>query len=149
NEKTLDRQVKVGEMEETVEVAKTPAHDKTLGILGQNLTPVMAKRLRLKSETGVVVTRGEPGRPAADAGIQTGDIIREVNRKAIKNVDDLVQKLEQTKDQSNILLLVQRGQNKLFAPRTPKQTASASSCHKTPPPPGVGVFLLQRSGIVE
>src|SRR5262249_35703736 len=120
NEKTLDRQVKVGEMEETVEVAKTPAHDKTLGISVQNLTPAIAKRLRLKSETGVGVTRVEPGSPAADAGIQTGDIIREVNRKAIKNVDDLVQKLEQTKDQSNILLLVQRGQNNLFAAVTPK-----------------------------
>ena len=120
NEKTLDRQVKVGEMEETVEVAKTPAHDKTLGISVQNLTPAIAKRLRLKSETGVVVTRVEPGSPAADAGIQTGDIIREVNRKAIKNVDDLMQKLEQTKDESNILLLVQRGQNSLFAAVTPK-----------------------------
>src|SRR5262249_37664815 len=124
NEKTLDRLVKVGEMEETVEVAKTPAHDKTLGISVQNLTPAIAKRLRLKSETGVVVTRVEPGSPAADAGIQTGDIIREVNRKdnrkQIKNVDDLVQKLEQTKDQSNILPLVQRGQNTLFPAVTPK-----------------------------
>src|SRR4030095_1456641 len=120
NEKALDRQVRVGEMEETVEVTKTPAHDKTLGISVQNLTPAMAKRLRLKSETGVVVTRVEPGSPAANAGIQTGDIIREVNRKAVKNVDDLVQKLEQTKDQNNILLLVQRGQNNLFAAVTPK-----------------------------
>ena len=49
----------------------------------------MAKRLRLKSETGVVVTRVEPGSPAANAGIQTGDIIREVNRKAVKNVEEL------------------------------------------------------------
>ena len=38
-------------MEETVEITKTPAHDKTLGISVQNLTPEMAKRLRLKSET--------------------------------------------------------------------------------------------------
>jgi serine protease Do len=119
NETALDRQVKVGEMEETVEITKTPAHDKTLGSV-QNLTPAMAKRLRLKSETGVVVTRVEPGSPAADAGIQTGDIIRAVNRKAVKNVDDLVQKLEQTKDQDNILLLVQRGPNNLFAAVKPK-----------------------------
>jgi hypothetical protein len=31
-----------------------------------------------------------------------------------------VQKLEQTKDQNSILLLVQRGQNNLFAAVTPK-----------------------------
>jgi serine protease Do len=107
-------------MEETVEINKTPAHSKTLGISVQNLTPDMARRLRLKAETGVVVTRVEPGSPAAEAGIQTGDIIREINRKPVKNVDELVQKLESAKDQNNILLLVQRGQNNMFAAVTPK-----------------------------
>jgi serine protease Do len=86
----------------------------------QNLTPEMARRLRLASETGVVVTRVEPGSPAADAGIQTGDIIREVNRKLVKDANDLVQKIEQAKDQNSILLLVQRGQNNMFAAVTPK-----------------------------
>ena len=120
NGKALDQQVKISEMEENVEVAKTASHNKTLGIAVQNLTPEMARRLRLKSESGVVVTRVESGSPAADAGIQTGDIIREVNRTPVKNVEDLVQKLEQAKDQNNILLLVQRGQNNMFAAVTPK-----------------------------
>ena len=112
--------LKISEMEENVEVSKTASHNKTLGIAVQNLTPEMARRLRLKSETGVVVTRVESGSPGADAGIQTGDIIREVNRTPVKNVADLVQKLEQAKDQNNILLLVQRGQNNMFAAVTPK-----------------------------
>jgi len=120
NGKALDQQVKVSEMEENIEVSKTASHNKTLGIAVQNLTPEMARRLRLKSETGVVVTRVESGSPAADAGIQTGDIIREVNRTPVKSVEDLVQKLEQAKDQNNILLLVQRGQNNMFAAVTPK-----------------------------
>jgi serine protease Do len=120
NGKTLDQQVKVSEMEENVEINKSASHNKTLGIAVQNLTPDMARRLRLKSESGVVVTRVEPGSPAADAGIQTGDIIREINRKPVKDVDDLVQQLEQAKDQNNILLLVQRGQNNMFAAVTPK-----------------------------
>jgi serine protease Do len=120
NGKALDQQVKVSEMEENIEVSKTASHNKTLGIAVQNLTPEMARRLRLKSETGVVVTRVESGSPAADAGIQTGDIIREVNRTPVKSVEDLVQKLDQAKDQNNILLLVQRGQNNMFAAVTPK-----------------------------
>jgi serine protease Do len=86
----------------------------------QNLTPQLARRLRSSSDSGVVVTRVEPGSPAADAGIQTGDIIREVNRKGVKDADDLIQKIEQAKDQSSVLLLVQRGQNNLFAAVTPK-----------------------------
>ena len=117
--KALDRQVKISEMEENVTVNNSPAR-KTLGIAVQNLTPEMARRLRLTTESGVVVTRVESGSPAADAGIQTGDIIREVNRKPVKDADDLVQKIEQVKDQGSILLLVQRGQNNMFAAVTPK-----------------------------
>jgi serine protease Do len=119
NEKALDRQVKVGEMEEKVEVAKAPSH-KSLGITVQNLTPEIAKGLGLKKDTGVVVTRVEPGSPAADAGIQTGDLVQEVNRKPVKNVEDFVQKVEKAKGQDNILLLIQRGQNNMFAAVTPR-----------------------------
>ncbi len=120
NGKVLDRQVKVGEMEEKAEVAKAPSSKKSLGITVQNLTPDIAKGLGLKKETGVVVTRVEPGSPAANAGIQQGDVIQEVNRKPVKDVDDFVQKVEKAKDQDNVLLLLQRGQNSLFAAVTPK-----------------------------
>ena len=118
--KVTDRQVKLGEMEEKVEVAKAPSTHKRLGIAVQNLTPEIAKGLGLKKETGVVVTQVEPGSPASDAGIQTGDVIREVNRKPVKDVEDFVQKIEKAKDQDNVLLFVQRGQNSLFAAVTPK-----------------------------
>jgi len=118
--KVTDRQVKLGEMEEKAEVAKAPSTHKRLGIAVQNLTPEIAKGLGLKKETGVVVTQVEPGSPASDAGIQTGDVIREVNRKPVKDVEDFVQKIEKAKDQDNVLLFVQRGQNSLFAAVTPK-----------------------------
>ncbi len=120
NGKVLDRQVKVGEMEEKAEVAKTPSTKKTLGITVQNLTPEIAKGLGLKKDTGVVVTGVEPGSPAADAGIRTGDVIREVNRNPVKDAQDFVQKIEKAKDQENVLLFLQRGQNNLFAAVTPK-----------------------------
>jgi serine protease Do len=119
NGKVLDLQVKVGEIEEKVEITKAPSH-KSLGITVQNLTPEIAKGLGLKKDTGVVVTGVEPGSAAANAGIQTGDVIREVNRKPIKDVNDFVQKIEKVKDQDNILLFLQRGQNNLFAAVTPK-----------------------------
>jgi serine protease Do len=118
--KVLERQVKVGEMEEKVEVAKTPSTKKSLGITVQNVTPEIAKGLGLKNDTGVVVTRVEPGSPAANAGIQAGDVIHEVNRKPVKNVEDFIQKVEKAKDQDHALLFLQRGQNNLFAAVTPK-----------------------------
>lgn len=119
NGKVLDRQVKVGEMQEKVEMTKAP-FQKSLGITVQNLTPEIAKGLGLKKDTGVVVTRVEPGSPAADAGIQTGDVIREVNRTSVKDAEDFIQKIEKAKVQDNILLSLQRGQNNLFAAITPK-----------------------------
>jgi serine protease Do len=61
-----------------------------------------------------------PGSPAAEAGIQTGDVIKQVNRKPVKNVEDFVLKVERATDKDNVLLLIQRGQNSLFAAVTPK-----------------------------
>jgi serine protease Do len=119
NGKLIGRQVKVGEMQEKVEITKAPSQ-KSLGITVQNLTPEIAQGLGLRKETGVVVTHVEPGSPAADAGIQTGDVIREVNRTPVKDVEDFIQKIEKTKAQDHILLSLQRGQNNLFAAIRPK-----------------------------
>jgi serine protease Do len=119
NGKAIDRQVKVGEMQEKVEAAKAPSH-KSLGLTVQNLTPEIAKGLGVEKDTGVVVTRVEPGSAAANAGIRTSDVIREVNRKPVKDVEDFVQKIEQAKGQESVLLFLQRGQNNLFAAVTTK-----------------------------
>jgi serine protease Do len=114
--KTLDRRVEVGEMEEKgVEVSRAPAAQKSLGVSVQNVTPEMAKGLGLKKDTGVVVTRVEAGSPAAEAGIQRGDVIQEVNRTPVKNVEDFVQKVEKAKGQESVLLFIQRGQWNLYA----------------------------------
>jgi len=119
--KVTDRQVKVGEMEEKgIKASKSAASHKSLGITVQNLTPEIAKQLDLKKDTGVVVTGVEPGSPAEEAGIRAGDVIQQINRKPITNVDDFVQKVETAKNQDSILLLLQRGQNNLFAAVTVK-----------------------------
>jgi serine protease Do len=117
--KAIERTVRIGEMEKTTETAHMPSH-KSLGITIQELTPAIARDLGLRHETGVVVTRVEPGSSAADAGIQTGDVIQEVDRKPVKDVEDFSQKIEQAKSQDSVLFLIQRGQNNLFAAVTPK-----------------------------
>ncbi len=121
NGKLIDRRVKVGEMEEKgVKVSSSPAAHKTLGISVQNVTPEIARELGLKKEAGVVVSRVEPGSAAADAGIQRGDVIQEVNRRPVKDVEDFAQKVAQAKGEESILLFIQRGQNNLFAAVTPR-----------------------------
>jgi hypothetical protein len=44
----------------------------------------------------------------------------QVNRKPVIDVEDFSQRIEQAKSQDNVLLLIQRGQNSLFAAVTSK-----------------------------
>jgi len=121
NGKEMERQVKIGKMEEqtTAEKAKTSAHQ-SLGLSVQNLNAQIARELGLKKATGVVVTAVEPGSAADEASIQEGDVIREVNRQAVNNVNEFIKKVEQAKGQKSILLLITRGQNNLFVTVSPK-----------------------------
>jgi len=107
-------------MEEKADISRLPSSHKTLGIEVQNLTSEIARQLGVKKDAGIVVTQVEPGSPAAEAGIQTGDVIQQVNRKPVRNVDDFVQKVEKATEKDSVLLLIQRGQNSLFAAVTPK-----------------------------
>jgi serine protease Do len=58
------------------------------GMTLQPVTPYVAQRLGFKDLSGMVVSRVEPGGPAAGAGIQVGDRIRKVNGKPVNSVDD-------------------------------------------------------------
>ncbi len=79
------------------------------GLQVQNLTGDLARQLNLPpSETGVVVTEVDPSSAAAAAGIQRGDVIQEVNRKPVHNIDQYQQALTGTANQP-VLLLLNRG----------------------------------------
>jgi serine protease Do len=113
NGQSKDMEVTLGEYPEkggsttTRSGGEAPANLK--GVKVQNLTPDMAKQLGLSSSTtGVVVNQIDPLSPAAAAGIQQGDVIQEVNRKPVRNVEQYDQALAGTAGQA-ILLLVNRG----------------------------------------
>jgi|GEM_PF-4406082 len=94
--------------------------DQELQAQAREFSAVLAtRRLGLKTETGVVVSSVVPGSPAAKANIRFGDVIQQVNRKPVKDVEDFKQKIETVKDQETILLLIQRGESTLFAALTP------------------------------
>ena len=95
--------------------AVQPAREKW-GLQLRDLNPQIAAQLRLKSDQGVVVVGVQPGSRAADAGVQQGDVILEVNRQPVSSVPDLMAKINGSQAKDQLLLLVQRQSGKLFIP---------------------------------
>ena len=57
-----------------------------LGVTAQPVTRELLKALGLKNDLGALVSDIEPGSPAANAGIKSGDVIIKYNGKKIKNL---------------------------------------------------------------
>jgi len=68
-----------------------------LGISAQDLTPEMIEHFRVKEKEGVLVGQVHPGTGAEKAGLLSGDIIKSVDDKAIKNVTELVKEIQKKK----------------------------------------------------
>ena len=106
------------EMKPENEVVGAGEPDKSLqtnlGLTLQNVTPAIAERLGLKAAEGVVITSVEPDSPAKDAGLRRGDVILEVNRKKVENVDGLNGLIEKAKDKDSILFLINRAGRTIF-----------------------------------
>ena len=85
--------------------------DKTaLGVAVAPLTPELADaRSPRKDAHGLVVQDVNPDGRAADAGIQAGDVIQEVNRQPVKSIDDLRTALKKTSDKPTLLLIHRQG----------------------------------------
>jgi serine protease Do len=78
------------------------------------LTANARQQLGLNSQVkGVVVTAVPDGSPAADAGLQRGDVIEQVNRQPVNSVADYQRLIRQAGKQA-IVLLVNRGENTTF-----------------------------------
>ena len=79
------------------------------GLTVEPLTPELARRLEMASTTtGVVVSDVDPDGPGAEAGLQPGDVIVQVDRKAVKDAAQLRATLDQATSQRPALLLVRR-----------------------------------------
>jgi serine protease Do len=59
-----------------------------VGLRIQEITPVLAQYLKLRSRDGVIVSFVEPGSPAEEAGVRRGDVILSVNGTAVQNIGE-------------------------------------------------------------
>lgn len=78
-----------------------------LGIDLQTLTPELARQLRTKKTSGVIVTNVQPGGLADSAGLLPRDIILSVNKQGVKSVKDLLSLVTEKSLREGIRLIVE------------------------------------------
>ena len=120
DKKEIILNVAVGELKDEEVVASAPEKGE-LGLTVQRLTPQMAESLGLEKSDGVVVSAVEPGSTAEEAGIRRGDIILEVDRKAVRNLDEYKKAVAGVRKGRGVLFLVRRGESTLFLALKPQR----------------------------
>lgn len=85
-----------------------------LGIVAQEFTPEMARQARMEYEPGILIVQVREGSPAEEAGIQEGDLIKEVNRKPVKDIKSYQNLISRIKKGGNALFRIKRNGMNLF-----------------------------------
>ena len=114
--KPLQLSVALGERPGTIAQREQPSQEpqQTLGVEVQDLTKDLANQLGYQPGEGVVVSAVTPGSPAAEKGIEPGDLIVSVNRQNVASVDEFAAAAKQSRKNGKVLLLVRRGEMAQF-----------------------------------
>lgn len=110
--------IKLGELPEEVAQSsrKLPgkAVEEGLGLVVQEITPHVQSMFETKVSEGVIITNVAPGSTAANAGLEPGDVILEINKSKIANLDNYKKSMDAVSEGENILFLVKRGTNTIY-----------------------------------
>ena len=80
------------------------------GVQVDNLTPDIRQQLDLSAGThGVVITSVDDSSAAADAGLQRGDVIQQVNHQAVNNKADFDRLIKESGNKQVLLLVNRQG----------------------------------------
>jgi Do/DeqQ family serine protease len=83
-----------------------------IGVSLQTVTPDIATAMGLRTAAGAIIGRVEKGSPAEKAGIRTGDVILEIDGKAVLNASDVRNRIGLREVGNNIAITVVRGGNR-------------------------------------
>jgi serine protease Do len=105
--KTQKFKVEIGKRPEEFTASRETTRERTpaqnnLGIRVTEITPDLSNRYGLPETEGVVVSQLAQNGKAAAAGLQTGDIIKEINHEAIKTVADYNNALQKAGENETI-----------------------------------------------
>ncbi len=117
-----------------------------LGVMIQPVSQDIADGLGLKTAGGALVDQAEPGTPAAEAGLKSGDVITKLNGQSIKDAADLTRQVAALKPGDKVELSYLRdGAEKTasltLASQNSEQTAKADASQNDSAPTLLGVQL--------
>jgi serine protease Do len=78
------------------------------GLALQNIRPQERRQMNLTGNEGVLVQAVTPGSPAANAGVQAGDVILQVNQAPVGSVEGVQREAAKAKGDKPLLLLLRR-----------------------------------------
>ena len=78
------------------------------GIRVSDLKPEIVQQFNIDETSGVIVTHVESGSKGDDAGVRPGDIIKEINRKPVKNTEDYQAILQELSSGDAVNLFLRR-----------------------------------------
>ena len=94
-------------------ISKTSKSEK-MGLRVQDITPELMQSLDLDSQDGVLVADVLFDSAASTAGIRRGDVISEINREAINNLNDYQEKMRKLDEEGTVLFLIKRGGSTIY-----------------------------------
>jgi serine protease Do len=111
----MDINLIIGELPADLQQAFSGGYQNVMtGIGVQDITPEIAKKLRIPDRIkGVIVNNIQEDSPA-EGVLMRGDVIQEINRKRISNIEDYQEVVAGIKGEEDVLLLVYRGGASLF-----------------------------------
>lgn len=85
-----------------------------LGVVVQEITDELKKYFKLPDKKGVLIADVQRNSPAEKAGLQRGDIIKEIDKKEINKPKELQDEVRKHKKGDTIVLLIYRNGHTLF-----------------------------------
>ena len=111
--KQISLPITVGELKDN-EVVASSGQEGELGLTVQPVTPDIAQSLGLERAEGLVVASVKPGSAADEAGLRSGDVITQVDRRPVRNLAEYNREISRTEKGKSVLFLVRRGESSVF-----------------------------------
>jgi Do/DeqQ family serine protease len=115
--------VTLGELSSTLKASyngEEGSNGDRFGMSVEPLTPELANQMGLRAKRGLIVQEVAPASVASDAGLQSGDVIVEVNHRPVNTMEQFREAVGASSGRP-ALLLVNRQGNDLFIALSPKR----------------------------